>query len=104
MRYAGLDGGVTCRCGDGYNREGTNTGCTITCNGDLYEKCGGSNNKASVYEVMVPLWNNTVIGMANIPPFQFIFVLDLYFLNIYCKSYAKIINFYCSYLTYVENH
>ena len=68
MRYAGLDGGTRCRCSDGYNRGGTTTGCTTTCNGDLYEKCGGSSNKASVYEVMAPLWNNTVIGMVNIPP------------------------------------
>ena len=63
MRYAGLEGGATCRCSDGYNRGGTTTGCTSTCNGDLHEKCGGSSSRASVYEVMAPLWNNTVIGM-----------------------------------------
>ena len=43
FRYAGLQYGKDCVCGDsGYDKYGTASNCDMACAGNSQEKCGGS--------------------------------------------------------------
>jgi len=39
--YAGVQYGSFCFCGNSYGKNGTATNCTMPCNGDYKQKCGG---------------------------------------------------------------
>ena len=56
QRYAFLKDSAYCRCSQQYNRQGTYTGCTAACEGDLDQICGGGSTVASLYELDTVTW------------------------------------------------
>jgi len=59
-KYAGVQNGNQCFCGNSYNSQGTSTSCTTVCNGDILEVCGGPWANDVWKAGPVPLPGNTV--------------------------------------------
>ena len=65
-----------CRCGQGFRRGATTTGCTSLCHGSYTETCGAS-SKVDVYEVLSNTWSH---GGSKSSVFSlFFFQLNIFF-------------------------
>ena len=76
-----------CRCGQGFRRGATSTGCTSICHGSYIETCGAS-SKVDVYEVLSNIWSH---GGSKSSVFNYFF----FQLNIFSKF---CLNFFLSFL------